>query len=135
MVERTFAIIKPNAVKLKHSGPIIGLIELNGFSILGMQKAHLTREQVETFYAVHKDRSFFNEMVEAMIVSPVIILALEKENAIVDWRSLMGATNPAEAAVGTIRRMFGTSIGANATHGSDAAETARIELEFFFPNL
>lgn len=135
MIERTFAIIKPEAVKLKHSGQIIGLIELNGFTIKGMQKVHLTRQQVETFYAVHSARSFFNEMVETMIASPVIILALEKENAIADWRNLMGATNPAEAAVGTIRRMFGTSIGANATHGSDAPETARTELEFFFPNL
>lgn len=135
MIEKTFAIIKPEAVSLKYSGPIIGLIELNGFTIRGMQKVHLTRAQVETFYAVHSARSFFNEMVETMISGPVIILALERENAILEWRNLMGATNPAEAAPGTLRRMFGTSIGANATHGSDAPETAQTELAFFFPNL
>lgn len=134
-IERTLAIIKPDAVASGHSGEIIRLIELNGFTIVGMRKAHLQPSEVEQFYAVHKERSFFGEMVQKMSSSSVIIMALERDNAIIAWRDLMGATNPASAALGTIRRMFGTSIGNNATHGSDAPETARIELEFFFPNL
>ena len=135
MLERTFAIIKPDAVAAKHSGSIINLIELNKFSIIGMEKLTMTKQQAETFYAVHKARPFFGELVNYMISGPVIILALEKENAINEWRDLMGATNPAQAAVGTLRRMFGTSIGSNATHGSDAPETAKEELAFFFPKL
>jgi nucleoside-diphosphate kinase len=135
MMERTFAIIKPDAITSKHSGQIIHLIELNGFNIIGMQKKQLSRQEAETFYAVHKERPFFGELVSYMISGPVIIMALEKENAIQEWRDLMGATNPAKAALGTMRRMFGTSIGSNATHGSDAPETAKEELKFFFPNL
>ncbi len=135
MLERTFAVIKPGAVADKHSGSIINLIELNKFSIIGMEKITMTQQQVETFYAVHKARPFFGEMVNSMISGPVVIMALEKENAINEWRDLMGATNPAQAAVGTLRRMFGTSIGSNATHGSDAPETAKEELAFFFPKL
>ena len=134
-MERTFAIIKPDATAAKHAGNIISLIELNGFNIIGMQKKQLTRAEAETFYAVHKERPFFGELVNYMISGPVIVMALEKENAIQEWRDLMGATNPAKAAPGTIRRMFGTSIGSNATHGSDAPETAKEELKFFFPNL
>jgi nucleoside-diphosphate kinase len=135
MLERTFAIIKPDAVAAKHSGQIINLIELNKFSIIGMEKLTMNKQQAETFYAVHNARPFFGELVNYMISGPVIILALEKENAINEWRDLMGATNPAQAAAGTIRRMFGTSIGSNATHGSDALETAKEELTFFFPKL
>ena len=135
MLERTFAVIKPGAVANMHSGSIINLIELNKFSIIGMEKITMTQQQVETFYAVHKARPFFGEMVNSMISGPVVIMALEKENAINEWRDLMGATNPAQAAVGTLRRMFGTSIGSNATHGSDAPETAKEELAFFFPKL
>lgn len=134
-IERTLAIIKPDAVAAGHSGEIIRLIELNGFTIVGMRKAHLKPSEVEQFYAVHKERSFFGEMVQKMSSSSVILMALERDNAIVAWRDLMGATNPASAALGTIRRMFGTSIGNNATHGSDAPETARVELEFFFPDI
>lgn len=131
-MNKTCAIIKPDAVTAKHSGNIISLIELNGFTLARMEKMHLTRAQAEEFYAVHSQRSFFGELVDYMISGPVIVMALEKENAIQEWRDLMGATNPAQAAVGTIRKMFGTSIGSNATHGSDSAENAAQELKFFF---
>ena len=134
-MEKTFAIIKPDAVAALKSGDIISLIELNKFSILGMNKVQLTQAQAETFYAVHKERSFFGELVQYMISSPVVIMVLSKENAIQEWRDLMGPTNPAQAGPGTIRRMFGTSIGNNAVHGSDSAQTAQQELAFFFPNL
>ena len=134
-MEKTLAIIKPDAVSARHTGMIINLIELNKFEIKGMKKTQLTRAQAEAFYAVHKERSFFGELVDYMISGPVVIMALEKENAILEWRDLMGATNPAKAAPGTIRKMFGTSIGSNATHGSDAPETAQAEVAFFFPEL
>lgn len=132
-MNKTCAIIKPDAITAKHSGNIISIIELNGFTIARMEKMHLSRAQAEAFYAVHNQRSFFGELVDYMISGPVIVMALEKEHAIQEWRDLMGATNPAQAAVGTIRKMFGTSIGSNATHGSDSAENAAQELTFFFP--
>lgn len=134
MVERTLGIIKPDAVQAKQSGLILQLIELNGFSIVEMHKMHLSKQQAEAFYAVHKERPFFGELVQYISSGPVIVVALEKENAIQDWRTLMGATNPAQASVGTLRRMFGTHIGSNATHGSDSPQTAATELAFFFPN-
>lgn len=134
MVERTLGIIKPDAVQAKQSGLILQLIELNGFSIVEMRKMHLSKQQAEAFYAVHKERPFFGELVQYISSGPVIVVALEKENAIQDWRTLMGATNPAQASVGTLRRMFGTHIGSNATHGSDSPQTAATELAFFFPN-
>ena len=134
-MEKTFAIIKPDAVKDGLTGRILDIIELNKFNIIGMKKEHLSKVQVETFYAIHKERSWFGEMVNAMIASPVILLALEKQNAIADWRLLMGATNPAEAQPGTLRKMFGKNVGSNATHGSDSAQTAHEELSFFFPHL
>lgn len=135
MIEKTFAIIKPDAVKSQFSGTIIQFIELNKFAILRMNKTQLTRKQAELFYEVHKERPFFGELVEYMISGPVILMALEKENAIQEWRDLMGATDPKKANPGTIRKMFGTSIGNNATHGSDSKETAQKELKFFFPDL
>lgn len=135
MVEKTFAIIKPDAVAAHHTGKIIDLVEQNGFKILRLQKMLLSKKQAEAFYAIHKERSFFNELVTFMSSGPVVVMALEKENAIAAWRKLMGDTNPAKAEVGTIRKLFGTSIGENATHGSDAAETAAVELKFFFPEL
>lgn len=135
IMEKTFAIIKPDAIAALRAGDIISLIELNKFTIKRMAKIQLSRSQAEAFYAVHKERPFFGELVDYMISGPVIVMALEKENAIQEWRDLMGATNPAKAAPGTIRRMFGTSIGNNATHGSDAPETAHAELKFFFPDL
>lgn len=134
-MERTFAIIKPDAVEKLFSGEIIRNIELNGFNIIRMEKMQLSTEKAEGFYAVHKERSFFRELVDYMISGPVIVLALEKENAVKEWRDLMGATNPVNATVGTLRKMFGESIAANATHGSDSLENAKIELNYFFPNL
>lgn len=135
MAERTLGIIKPDAVQAKHSGMILQLIELNGFSIVEMRKTRLSKQEAEAFYAVHKERPFFGELVEYISSGSVIVVALEKENAIQDWRTLMGATNPAQASVGTLRRMFGTHIGSNATHGSDSPQTAASELAFFFPAL
>lgn len=135
MIEKTLAIIKPDAVALGQAGMIISLIELNKFAIIGMKKIQLTKTEAEKFYAVHKERPFYGELVESMAKGPVIVMVLEKDNAIKDWRDLMGATNPATAAVGTIRKMFGISIGSNTTHGSDATETAHVEVPFFFPNL
>lgn len=134
-MERTFAIIKPDAVAAGNSGAIITTIERNGFTIRGMRKIHMTREVAENFYGVHKERPFFGELVSFITSGPCIVLALEKENAIADWRELMGATNPAKAAMGTIRRMYGANIGSNAAHGSDAPETAHFELGLFFPEL
>lgn len=134
-MERTLAIIKPDAVASGQSGSIIKIIELNKFMIARMQKMQLTKKQAEIFYEVHKDRPFYGELVDGMIKGPVIVMALEADNAITLWRDLMGATDPLKAAVGTIRRMFGVHIGSNATHGSDAPETAKKELAFFFPDL
>ena len=135
MVERTFAMIKPDAVAANNSGKIIDLIEQEGFTIVGMKKTRLNKEKAQEFYAVHKDRPFFGELVDFVTSGPVIIMALEKENAIKAWRDLMGATNPAQAAEGTMRKRFGANIGNNAVHGSDAPETAEFELSLFFPEL
>lgn len=132
-MERTFAIIKPDAVVAKHSGNIINIIEQKGFYIIGMKKVLLKQAQVELFYDIHKERPFFKDMVSFMISGPVILMVLEKDNAIKDWRTLMGATNPANAEEGTIRKIYGKSIDNNATHGSDAPETARREIAQFFP--
>ncbi len=131
--ERTFAIIKPDAVEKKHIGEILALIEKSGLDILAMRKTHLTRSQAEGFYAVHKERPFFGELVDFMVRGPVVLLALEGDNAVKRWRDLMGATDPAKADAGTVRKLFGGSIGENATHGSDGPDTARFELGFFFP--
>jgi nucleoside-diphosphate kinase len=131
----TFAMIKPDAVKTGKSGDIIRLIEQSGFVITRMEKRVLDRTTVESFYAVHKTRSFFSEMISFMLSGPVIVMALAKDDAIPVWRALMGATNPAEAAYGTVRKLYGINIGSNAVHGSDALETAAIELKLFFPDL
>ena len=135
MKERTLAIIKPDCVAARQSGDIIKIIEFNKFNIIAIKKLQLSKAQAEAFYAVHQERSFFGELVSYMISGSVVIMALEKENAIADWRTLMGHTNPAQATIGTIRYMFGTTIGSNATHGSDALATAIQELKFFFPEL
>lgn len=131
----TFAIIKPDAVKAGNSGLIIDTIERNKFKILRLEKIHLTKLQAQKFYAIHKERPFFKDLVEYMTSGPVITLALEKENAIKDWRKLMGATNPSEAEVGTIRKMFGKDKTHNAAHGSDSEKSAQEEIKFFFPDL
>jgi nucleoside-diphosphate kinase len=134
-MERTLAIIKPDAVAAKHTGNIIDIIENNDFNIVRMYKTKLSRDQAERFYGIHKGKPFFEELVGMMISGPIIVLALEKDGAIKAWRDLMGDTNPANAAPGTIRNLYGTSIGSNATHGSDAPATAATELAFFFPDL
>lgn len=135
LTKLTFAMIKPDAVAAKHCGKIIDIIEHNGFEIVRMQKVVIAKDLAEEFYAVHKDRPFFAELVEFVISAPVIIMALHKEDAINSWRELIGATDPAKAAEGTIRNSFGTSIGNNAVHGSDSSATAATELEMFFPDL
>ena len=135
LMEKTFAMIKPDAIKAKNSGKIIDMIEQNGFEIVGMRKLHMSKNDAETFYAVHKERPFFGELVEFITSGPVVVMALQKDNAIAEWRKLMGATNPEQAEEGTIRKLFGSSIGNNAAHGSDAPETAKIEIAQFFSNL
>ncbi|MBN1549171.1 nucleoside-diphosphate kinase [Candidatus Babeliales bacterium] len=133
--ETTLAIIKPDAVRARNTGKIIDSIEHHDFTIVRMKKVQLTPGQAEKFYAVHKEKPFFANLIEFMTSGPIIVLALEKENAIEEWRKLMGSTNPAKSAPGTIRRLFGTSVSENAVHGSDSSENAKIELALFFPDL
>jgi nucleoside-diphosphate kinase len=134
-MERTLAIIKPDAVHDKHIGAIIDRIEKEGFTLLGMKQVHLTKKQAEDFYAVHKGKPFLAELVDYMASGPAVVMALAKTNAIQSWRDVMGATDPAKAAPGTLRKLYGTHIGRNVTHGSDAAQTAAFEIKFFFPEL
>jgi nucleoside-diphosphate kinase len=131
-MERTLAIIKPDAVGRRLVGQIVARIEAAGFSIVALRMAHLTRAQAEGFYAVHRGKPFFGGLTEFMSSGPVALMVLESSAAIGAWRELMGATDPAKAAEGTLRRAFGTSIGENATHGSDAPETAAFEIGYFF---
>jgi|SRR3990167_621886 len=135
MIERTFAIIKPEVVAAKNSGKIIDIIENNGFEILDIKKVEMSKDVAEHFYDIHKDRPFFNDLVKFISSGPIIVMALQKENAIQAWRDLIGATDPAKAAEGTIRKLFGESIDKNAVHGSDASETAKREIGIFFPEL
>ncbi|MBN2267105.1 MAG: nucleoside-diphosphate kinase [Candidatus Babeliaceae bacterium] len=135
MMQKTFGMIKPGPIAAKEAGEVIRLIELNGFNIIRMEKRQLSKQDAERFYAVHQSKPFFGELVEYITSGPVIIMALERENAITEWRNLMGATDPSKAAVGTLRKMFGENIGNNAVHGSDAPETATLELGQFFPDL
>ncbi len=128
-------MIKPDAISAKHTGKIIDIILQNGFEIVRMHKVMFTKEGAEIFYEIHKDKPFFGELVNHVISGPIILMALAKENAIKDWRNLIGATNPSEAKEGTIRKEFGTSIGQNVVHGSDALETSNKELGLFFPDL
>lgn len=128
----TFAMIKPDAVAAKNSGKIIDIIEAKGFEIMRLHKVHLTEEAAQDFYAVHKDKPFFSELVEFVTSGPVIIMALAKENAVLAWRELMGATDPKKADKGTLRAEFGANIGHNAVHGSDSIENAQMELALFF---
>ncbi|WP_017942415.1 MULTISPECIES: nucleoside-diphosphate kinase [unclassified Thioalkalivibrio] len=131
-VERTLSIIKPDAVAKNAIGDIIGRFEKAGLKVVGARMMHLSREQAEGFYDVHKERPFFNDLVEFMISGPVLVQVLEGEDAIAKNRDIMGATNPKEAAPGTIRADFAVSIDENAVHGSDAPETAEREIAFFF---
>ena len=130
--ERTFSIIKPDATRRNLTGKINALIEGAGLRIVAQKRVHMTRAQAETFYAVHKERPFFGELVEQMSAAPVVVQVLEGDNAIKRYRDVMGATNPADAADGTIRKTFAESIEANSVHGSDSDENAKIEIDFFF---
>jgi len=131
-LERTFSIIKPDATKRNLTGKIIDRFESNGLRVVASKRLHMSREQAEGFYAVHKERPFFGELVSFMISGPVVVQVLEGENAIAKNREIMGATNPADADEGTIRKDFAESIEANSVHGSDAPETAAEEIRFFF---
>jgi nucleoside-diphosphate kinase len=133
--ERTFSIIKPDAVKSKKAGGILDRIEKAGFEVVGLRLRRLTRAEAEGFYAVHRERPFFGSLTEFMSSGPCITMVLERDNAIAGLRELMGATNPANAAPGTIRKDFAESIEANAIHGSDAKETAAFEIGYFFAGL
>ena len=135
MSNLTFGIIKPDAVKNEKFGAITQKIVDAGFRIRGMKLIEMSRKQAEGFYAVHAERPFFGELTEFMSSGPCVVLALEKEDAVKAWRDLMGATNPAEAAEGTLRKEFAASIGENAVHGSDSEENARIEIAYFFSRL
>jgi nucleoside-diphosphate kinase len=134
-MELTFAIIKPDAVRAHYAGRIIQRIEDEGFQIRAMRLVHLTKREAEGFYAVHRARPFFASLTEFMSSGPAVVMALEAPDAIKKWRTLMGATDPAKADAGTLRKQFGASIENNATHGSDAAETAAFELTYFFPGV
>ncbi len=131
-LQRTFAIIKPDAVEKNAIGDIVTTIQARGFRIIGMKMLHITKAQAEGFYAVHTGKPFFESLTKFMSRGPIVVMALEKENAIADWRDLMGPTNPANAAEGTIRKKWGANIENNAVHGSDAEDTARFELGYFF---
>jgi nucleoside-diphosphate kinase len=131
-MERTFAIIKPDAVAARYTGRILQRIEEAGFTIRAMRLTHLTQHEAEGFYAVHRERPFFPSLTTFMSSGPCVVMALEAPDAIKKWRTLMGATDPAKADAGTLRKEFGKSIETNATHGSDAPETAAFELGYFF---
>ena len=134
-MERTFAIIKPDAVAAKYTGRILQRIEEAGFTIRAMRLQHLTQKEAEGFYAVHRERPFFPSLTKFMSSGPCVVLALEAPDAIKKWRTLMGATDPAKADAGTLRKEFAESIERNATHGSDAPDTAAYEIGYFFPGI
>ena len=134
-MERTFAIIKPDAVAARYTGRIIQRIEEAGFTIRAMRHTHLSQQEAEGFYAVHRARPFFGSLTTFMSSGPCVVMALEAPDAIKKWRTLMGATDPAKADAGTLRKEFGASIENNATHGSDAPDTAAYEIGYFFPGL
>ncbi len=131
-IERTFSIIKPDATRRNLTGKIIAKFEEAGLRVVASKRIRMTREQAQGFYAVHKERPFYGELVEQMIAAPVVVQVLEGENAILKNREIMGATNPANANPGTIRKEFALSVGENSVHGSDAPETAAQEIKFFF---
>ncbi|SFL06327.1 nucleoside-diphosphate kinase [Falsiroseomonas stagni] len=131
-IERTFSIIKPDATRRNLTGAINAVFEKNGLRIVAQKRIQMTKAQAESFYGVHKERGFFNDLVSFMISGPVVVQVLEGEGAVAKNRELMGATNPANAAEGTIRKLFAESIEANSVHGSDSAENAAIEIAYFF---
>jgi nucleoside-diphosphate kinase len=131
-VERTFSILKPDATQRNLTGAINAVIEEAGLRIVAQKRVRMTRQEAETFYAVHKERPFFGELVEFMTSGPVVVQVLEGDNAVAKYREIMGATNPAQAAEGTIRKQFAKSVGENSVHGSDSVDNARIEIAQFF---
>jgi len=131
-MERTFAIIKPDAVAAGQTGEILTIIQRAGFRVVGMKMRRLSQIEAEGFYAVHRERPFFASLVKFMTEGPVVVMVLERDNAIKHWRDVMGATNPDKAAEGTIRKTFAKNIERNVVHGSDAPETAAVEIPFFF---
>ncbi|MFL6464818.1 MAG: nucleoside-diphosphate kinase [Bryobacteraceae bacterium] len=130
--ERTFAMIKPDAVANRHVGEILAFVEESGFQIVGMKIRRIARHEADAFYAVHRERPFFKGLVEFMTEGPVVVMVLQREDAIAKWREIMGATNPTNAEEGTIRKRFAENIERNSVHGSDAPETAAVEIPFFF---
>jgi nucleoside-diphosphate kinase len=134
-MERTFAIIKPDAFGAGNAGAILNRIYAEGFKVIGLKKLFLSQIEAEGFYYVHRERPFFGELTEFMSSGPCLVMVLEAENAIKKWRDLMGSTDPEEASAGTLRKEFGTFVGENATHGSDAPETAAFEISYFFSGL
>ena len=132
-IEKTFAIAKPDAVEKNHIGGIIGLIEKNGLRVKALRMMHMTRPIAEGFYAVHRERPFFGELVDFMTRGACVVMVLEGEGAIGKWREIMGATDPKKAADGTVRKLFGANVGENASHGSDGPDTAKFEIGWFFP--
>lgn len=132
MTERTFSILKPDATRRNLTGAINAVIEKAGLRIVGQRRIRMTREQAETFYGVHRERPFFGELVEFMTSGPVVVQVLEGDNAVAKYREVMGATNPANADEGTIRKLYAESVGENSVHGSDSAENAKLEIEQFF---
>jgi nucleoside-diphosphate kinase len=133
-VERTFSILKPDATGRNLTGAINAVIEKAGLRIVAQKRIRMSRKDAETFYAVHKERPFFGELVQFMTSGPVVVQVLEGDNAIAKYREVMGATNPAQAAEGTIRKLFAQSVGENSVHGSDSAENAQTEIAQFFPD-
>ncbi|MDH3628872.1 MAG: nucleoside-diphosphate kinase [Acidobacteriota bacterium] len=131
-MERTFAIVKPDGVENHNVGNVLARIEKEGFRIVGMRMIHLTRQAAEGFYAVHRERPFFNDLTTFMSSGPALVMVLERENAIRHWRETMGDTNPENADAGTLRKLYATNIERNTVHGSDAPETAAIEIDYFF---
>ena len=134
-MEKTFAIIKPDAFAAGNAGKILARIYEEGFKVVGLKKLYLSKNEAEGFYYVHRQRPFFDELTDFMSSGPCVVMVLEADDAIKKWRDLMGATDPAEAAEGTLRKEFGTFVGENATHGSDAPETAAFEISYFFAGL
>jgi len=132
-IERTLSILKPDTVEKNNIGGVIALIEKAGLKVVAAKMTHLSRRQAEGFYAVHRERGFFGELCEFMTRGPVVVMVLEGDDAVAKYRKVMGATNPANADEGTIRKTFAKDVGENAVHGSDAAETAKQEISYFFP--
>jgi nucleoside-diphosphate kinase len=132
-LERTLCIVKPDAVEKRKAGAILAKLEESGFTVVALKRVHLPRDVAEGFYAVHKARPFFGELVQFMTRSPVVIAVLEREDAVASYRAVMGATDPAKAEAGTIRKLYGANVGENAVHGSDSLENAQIEIAYFFP--